>query len=154
MISETGEQLGILSIENARNIAKERVFDLVEVSPYAKPPVCRLMDYGKYKYLQSKKDRDARKKAKSFDLKEVKMRPKIGDHDFQVKLKMVQRLLSEGDKVKVSIIFRGREVSHSDLGRSLLEQISKEVEELGNVEVKPKLEGKNMIMVVGPLIKN
>lgn len=153
MISETGEQLGIVTVDDAKTIAAEKGFDIVEVSPSAKPPVCRLMDYGKFKYLQSKKDRDTRKKSKTLDLKEVKIRPKIGEHDFKVKVKMAQRLITDGDKVKVTIIFRGREFAHSDLGKTLLEKVAEELKEAATVEVKPKLEGKNMIMILSPVAK-
>ena len=153
MISETGEQLGILSIDRAKAVAAERGFDIVEVSPHTKPPVCRLMDYGRFKYLQSKKDRDAKKKSRNLDLKEVKIRPKIGDHDFKVKVKMASRLLKGGDKVKVTVIFRGREVAHSNLGRILLEKVATELAEEATVEVKSKLEGKNMIMILSPAAK-
>jgi translation initiation factor IF-3 len=150
LISDTGEQLGIVSIDDAKSIAEEKSLDLVEVSPTAKPPVCRLMDYGKFKYLQSKKDRDARKKTKTVEMKEVKMRPKIGLHDLQVKIKMVGRLLEEGDKVKVTVIFRGREVAYTNTATDLLESIAKEVESSGTVESKPRLEGKNMVMIMAP----
>jgi translation initiation factor IF-3 len=153
LISETGEQLGIVSIDDAKNIAEEKSLDLVEVSPNAKPPVCRLMDYGKFKYLQSKKDRDARKKTKTAEMKEVKMRPKIGTHDLDVKIKMAARLLEEGDKVKVTILFRGREVSYTDIGKELLENIAKQITENGTVESKPRLEGKNMVMILAPVAK-
>jgi translation initiation factor IF-3 len=153
LISETGEQLGIVSIDDAKNIAEEKSLDLVEVSPNAKPPVCRLMDYGKFKYLQSKKDRDARKKTKTAEMKEVKMRPKIGTHDLDVKIKMAARLLEEGDKVKVTILFRGREVSYTDIGKELLENIAKQITEIGTVESKPRLEGKNMVMILAPVAK-
>ncbi|HPZ10615.1 MAG TPA: translation initiation factor IF-3, partial [Candidatus Eremiobacteraeota bacterium] len=144
LISDTGEQLGIVSVDEAKRIAEENSIDLVEVSPNARPPVCRLMDYGKFKYLQSKKDRDARKKTKTVEMKEVKMRPKIGTHDLMVKIKMVTRLLEEGDKVKVTILFRGREVSYTAVGNELLGNIAKEVMEIGTVEMTPRLEGKNM----------
>ncbi|MEQ8168891.1 MAG: translation initiation factor IF-3 [Candidatus Eremiobacterota bacterium] len=153
LISDTGEQLGIVSIDDAKRIAEEKSLDLVEVSPTAKPPVCRLMDYGKFKYLQSKKDRDARKKTKTVEMKEVKMRPKIGLHDLQVKIKMVGRLLEEGDKVKVTVIFRGREVAYTNTAIELLDNIAKEVEVSGVVESKPKLEGKNMVMIMAPHVK-
>ncbi|OQA18273.1 MAG: Translation initiation factor IF-3 [bacterium ADurb.Bin363] len=153
LISDTGEQLGIVSVDEAKRIAEENSIDLVEVSPNARPPVCRLMDYGKFKYLQSKKDRDARKKTKTVEMKEVKMRPKIGTHDLMVKIKMVTRLLEEGDKVKVTILFRGREVSYTAVGNELLGNIAKEVMEIGTVEMTPRLEGKNMVMILAPVSK-
>jgi len=140
-------------VDEAKRIAEENSIDLVEVSPNARPPVCRLMDYGKFKYLQSKKDRDARKKTKTVEMKEVKMRPKIGTHDLMVKIKMVTRLLEEGDKVKVTILFRGREVSYTAVGNELLGNIAKEVMEIGTVEMTPRLEGKNMVMILAPVSK-
>lgn len=151
LISETGEQLGIVSLDDAKNIAEEKGFDVVEVSPNSKPPVCRLMDYGKFSYQQSKKDRDARKKTKTPELKEIKMRPKIGEHDLQVKIKAVNRLLTAGDKVKVTIIFRGRELAHTDMTKDLFDKITLGVAEAGTIEAKAKLEGKNMVMIFAPL---
>ena len=124
--------------------------DLVEIAPNAKPPVCRIMDYGKYRYEQQKRDKEARKKQKSFDIKEVKLRPGIEDHDFDVKFKNAVRFLEDGDKVKITIMFRGRELSHPELGEVLLIKMAKQLEDLAIIERAAKLEGKNMIMIVSP----
>lgn len=145
-----GNQLGIMPAREALRIAEERQLDLVEIAPQAKPPVCRIMDFGKYKYEQSKKEKEARKKQKIVELKEVKMRPNIEDHDFFVKVKNAIRFLKEGDKVKANIIFRGREIVHTQLGRQLLVRFAEELKDLCNVERQPKLEGKNMIMILSP----
>lgn len=150
LVSSDGQQLGVVPIKEGLRIAVEQGFDLVEVAPQAKPPVCRIMDYGKYKYEQSKRDRDARKKQKVIEIKELKLRPKIEDHDFQVKVKNAQRFLADGDKVKVTMMFRGREISHSELGRSLSLKFFKQLEEQAIMEKEPKIEGRNMIMVLAP----
>ena len=148
--AEDGEQLGVMSVEDALNLAIERHLDLVEIAPTAKPPVCRIMDYGKYRYEQQKRDKEARKKQKSFDIKEVKLRPGIEDHDFDVKFKNAVRFLEDGDKVKITIMFRGRELSHPELGEVLLIKMAKQLEDLAIIERAAKLEGKNMIMIVSP----
>ncbi len=122
--------------------------DLVEVAPTAKPPVCRIMDFGKFKFEQQKRDKEAKKKQKVVTVKEVKVRPNIEDHDFNVKLKNAQRFLEDGDKVKVTIMFRGRELSHPELGKKVLEKMAAQLKEIANVEREPKLEGKNMIMIL------
>ena len=150
LIDAEGKQLGVYSIQEALNIAEEQNLDLVEVSPQGNPPVCRVMDFGKFKFSQSKKDKDVRKKQKFTEVKEVKLRPKIDVHDFIVKSKMVKRLLGEGDKVKVTIMFRGREVAHAAQGEKLLEQIAKEAGDIATVERQSKLEGRNMIMILAP----
>lgn len=152
VVADDGEQLGIMSGRDALNLALERHMDLVEIAPNAKPPVCRIMDYGKYRYEQQKRDKEARKKQKSFDVKEVKLRPGIEDHDFDVKFKNAVRFLEDGDKVKVTIMFRGRELSHPELGEVLLIKMAKKLENLAIVERSAKLEGKNMIMIVAPKI--
>ena len=126
--------------------------DLVEIAPNAKPPVCRIMDYGKYRYEQQKREKEARKKQKTFDIKEVKLRPGIEDHDFDVKFKNAVRFLEDGDKVKVTIMFRGRELSHPELGEVLLTKMAKQLEDLAVIERAAKLEGKNMIMIVSPKV--
>jgi len=136
--------------QKALEIAREKRLDLVTVSPGAKPPVCRIMDYGKYKYEQSKKDKEAKKKQKTINVKEVKLRPNIEENDFNTKLNNVKRFLKKDDKVKVTIMFRGREVTHPQLGKELCDRIVEEVKESANIEKKPKLEGKNMIMVLSP----
>lgn len=129
-------------------MASEQQLDLVEVAPTAKPPVCRIMDFGKFKYEQQKRDKEAKKKQKVFTLKEVKLRPNIEDHDFDVKKKNAQRFLEDGDKVKVTIMFRGRELSHPELGRQILVRMAAELKDIANVERDAKLEGKNMIMIL------
>ena len=150
VVADEGEQLGIMSGRDALNLALERHMDLVEIAPNAKPPVCRIMDYGKYRYEQQKRDKEARKKQKTFDIKEVKLRPGIEDHDFDVKFKNAVRFLEDGDKVKVTIMFRGRELSHPELGEVLLTKMAKQLEDLAVIERAAKLEGKNMIMIVSP----
>ena len=152
VVADEGEQLGIMSGRDALNLALERHMDLVEIAPNAKPPVCRIMDYGKYRYEQQKRDKEARKKQKSFDIKEVKLRPGIEDHDFDVKFKHAVRFLEDGDKVKITIMFRGRELSHPELGEVLLIKMAKQLEDLAVIERAAKLEGKNMIMIVSPKV--
>ena len=147
-INHDGEQLGILPIAEALRIAAETELDLVEVAPDADPPVCRIMDYGKYLYEKKKKSKG--KKAHVAQLKEIKLRPKIGDHDFNFKSKHVERFLKDGDKVKATIMFRGREMDFTELGRQLLERLAAEHEEYATVERMPKLEGRNMIMILAP----
>ncbi|HLI27024.1 MAG TPA: translation initiation factor IF-3 [Chloroflexota bacterium] len=151
LIDENGEQLGILPTSEALRVARERGLDLVEVAPMATPPVCRLMDYGRYKYEQTKKERDARKHAARVELKEVRLRPKTDEHDLEFKTRAVQRFLKEGDKVKVTLMFRGREMAHPQIGRQLLEQIAEAVREFGQVERMPLLEGRTMTMILAPL---
>lgn len=148
--AENGEQLGIMSSRAALELAAERNLDLVEISPNAKPPVCRILDYGKHRYEQQKRQKEVRKKQKVVDVKEVKLRPGIEEHDFNVKLKNAVRFLTAGDKVKVTIMFRGRELSHPEIGQALLEKMADRLTELAIVERKAKLEGRNMIMIVAP----
>ena len=150
VITADGEQLGIMSGRAAQQLAVERHLDLVEIAPTAKPPVCKIMDYGKFRYEQQKREKEARKKQKTFDIKEVKLRPGIEDHDFNVKYKTAVRFLEDGDKVKVTIMFRGRELSHPELGEVLLNKMAQQLKEIAVVERVPKLEGKNMIMIVAP----
>ena len=150
VITADGEQLGIMSGRAAQQLAVERHLDLVEIAPTAKPPVCKIMDYGKSRYEQQKREKEARKKQKTFDSKEVKLRPGIEDHDFNVKYKNAVRFLEDGDKVKVTIMFRGRELSHPELGEVLLNKMAEQLKEIAVVERVPKLEGKNMIMIVAP----
>ena len=150
VITADGEQLGIMSGRAAQQLAVERHLDLVEIAPTAKPPVCKIMDYGKFRYEQQKREKEARKKQKTFDIKEVKLRPGIEDHDFNVKYKNAVRFLEDGDKVKVTIMFRGRELSHPELGEVLLNKMAQQLKEIAVVESVPKLEGKNMIMIVAP----
>ncbi len=139
-----------MSLEEALALAENKRTDLVEIAPNAKPPVCRLMDYGKYIYEQQKREKEARKRQKVVDVKEVKLRPGIEDHDFDVKTKNAVRFLTDGDKVKVTIMFRGRELSHPELGEVLLTKMADKLKDIATVERSPKLEGKNMIMIVGP----
>lgn len=150
VIGSDGEQLGIMSGREAQQLAYEKHLDLVEIAPTAKPPVCRIMDYGKYRYEQQKREKESRKKQKTFDIKEVKLRPGIEEHDFNVKFKNAVRFLEDGDKVKVTIMFRGRELSHPELGEVLLNKMAAQLKEMAVVERQPKLEGKNMIMIVAP----
>ena len=150
MISETGEQLGTMPLYKARELAKERGYDIVEVAPQAVPPVCRLLDYGKFKYEQTKKEHEARKRQKSIFLREVRLRPKIGEHDIKFKIRTVKKLIDEGDKVKVSVLFRGREITHPELGKELLERVAKELEGAAIVERAPEMDARRMIMIISP----
>lgn len=142
--------MGVLSNEEGLRLAREAGFDLVEVAPEANPPVCRIMDYSKYKYEQSKKEKLAKKKQKTVDLKEIKMKPKIGEHDYQFKLKHIQRFLKKGDRVKVTLTFRGREIMHFDLGRKILERLSKDIAPFGEIIKEPTKENKLLIMMIDP----
>jgi translation initiation factor IF-3 len=151
VVSDTNEQLGVMSLRSALQIAEERHLDLVEVAPNAKPPVCRIMDYGKFRYEQQKREKEAKKKQKILTLKEVKLRPNIEDHDFYVKMKNAQRFLEDGSKVKVTIMFRGREMSHPELGRKLLVRFADELKDIAKVEKDPKIEGRNMTMIIAAL---
>lgn len=132
-------------------MAAESGLDLVEISPNANPPVCKIMDYGKFKYEQQKRESEARKKQKTIEIKEVKFRPGTDVHDYQVKMRNVVKFLENGDKVKVTLRFRGREMAHQDLGRQLLERVAEDTKELGKIENMPKMEGRQMIMMIGPL---
>ncbi len=150
LIDENGDQLGIVATDEARSLASQRGLDLVEVAPNARPPVCRFMDYGKYKYEQARKAREAKKKQHVIQVKEVKLRPKIETHDIEFKLRHAKRFLEEGHKVKFTLMFRGREVTHPELGVRLLEQVKDELEDLGEVESDISHEGRTMTMLVGP----
>jgi translation initiation factor IF-3 len=150
VIDPDGNQIGVMSAPEALSAAQEFGLDLVEVSPNAKPPVCKIMDYGRYKYEQTKKQHEAKKKQATFQLKEIKVRPKTGDHDLQTKLGHIRKFLDRKDKVKVTVMFRGREIALSDRGRTLLRQIAQEVQELATVEQEPKFEGRTMIMILAP----
>ncbi len=150
VIDEAGEKRGVMSRRDALRMAEEEGVDLVEVSPMAKPPVCRLMDYGKFKYEQQKKANEARKKQKIIEIKEIKMRPGIDDHDYDVKMRSMLRFFEEGDKVKVTLRFRGREMAHQELGTQLLDRLKTDVSELAKVEQDAKFEGRQMIMVLAP----
>lgn len=150
VIDPEGIQLGIMFVRDAIRLAEERGLDLVEVAPNADPPVCRLMDYGKYRYQMSKKAQEARRKQTIIHIKEVKLRPKTEEYDFQFKLRHIRKFLQEGNKAKVNIVFRGREITHSELGRAMLGKVAKGIEDIGVIEQPPKLEGKNMTMVIAP----
>ncbi len=150
VVNADGEMVGVISKEEGLKIAFEAGLDLVEVSPNADPPVCKVLDYGKYKYEAQKKANEARKKQKIIDIKEIKMRPGIDEHDYQVKMRSVRRFLEEGDKVKMTIRFRGREMAHQELGRMVLDRIREEIDELAKVEQFPKTEGRLMTMVIAP----
>ena len=143
--------MGIMPLAQAREAAERNNLDLVEVAPTAAPPVCRLLDYGKYKYEQSKKEREARKSQRVSLLREIRFRPRIDDHDFNAKARSVKKLLEEGDKVKVTVMFRGREIVHPDIGLKLLQRMSEQVQDIASVERKPLLYGKRMIMILAPL---
>jgi translation initiation factor IF-3 len=150
VIADDGEKLGILDLDTAQALADERGLDLVEVSPNASPPVCKILDYGKLKYQEQKKASEARKKQKTVDVKEIKMRPNIDKHDYQVKMRSVTKFVEEGDKVKVTLRFRGREMAHQELGMQLLNRVRADMEEIAKVEALPALEGRQMIMVLAP----
>ncbi len=150
VIRDDGEQAGVMKLEEARQLAISAGMDLVEVSPNAEPPVCRIMDFGKYLFEESKKAQVARKKQKQIHVKEVKFRPGTDDGDYQVKLRNLTKFLSSGDKAKVTLRFRGREMAHQDLGRAMLERVQKDLEELGTVEQFPKMEGRQLVMVIAP----
>ena len=150
VVDHEGEQLGVLAINDALDRAAGVGLDLVEVAPNADPPVCKFLDYGKYKYEAQKKKSEARKKQKIIDVKEIKMRPGIDEHDYQVKMRNMRRFLDDGDKVKVTIRFRGREMVHQDLGMRVLDRVREELDELVKVELLPRLEGRQMIMIMAP----
>jgi translation initiation factor IF-3 len=150
LIGVDGEQLGIVSLKQALSLAEEADIDLVEIAPQAAPPVCRLMDYGKFKYHESKKQHEARLKQKQVQIKEVKFRPGTDEGDYQVKLRNLTRFLQDGDKAKVTLRFRGREITHQELGLALLKRIEADLQEHAVVEQFPKMEGRQMIMMLGP----
>ncbi|MGA1844354.1 MAG: translation initiation factor IF-3 [bacterium] len=150
VIDAEGRQLGILKLAQALVLAEEAGLDLVEVAPMAKPPVCKIMDYGKYKYQQHKRAQEAKKNQKVIHVKEIKLRPKTDDHDLQFKLNHARKFLEAGNKVKITIIFRGREMTHPDIGNVLLDRVASEIEELGMVEQRARLEGRNMTMILAP----
>lgn len=150
LVGAEGEQIGIKPIREALQMAIDLNLDLVNVAPTAKPPVCRIMDYGKFRYEQQKKEKEARKNQKIVDVKEVWFRANIEEHDYQTKLRNVIKFLNDGDKVKCSVRFRGREITHADIGQKILERVKTEVAELSSVERHPKLEGRSMIMILAP----
>ncbi len=150
VVNADGDMVGVISVEEGVELADDVGLDLVEVSPNADPPVCKILDYGKYKYAEQKKANEARKKQKTIDIKEIKMRPGIDEHDYQVKMRSVRRFLDGGDKVKMTIRFRGREMAHLDLGMKVLDRVREEIDELAKVEQFPKTEGRLMTMVIAP----
>jgi translation initiation factor IF-3 len=150
LIDNEGEQLGVVSIKDALSQAADLNLDLVEVSPQAKPPVCRIMNYGKYLFEQNKKKAEAKKKQKQMQVKEVKFRPVTEEGDYQVKLRNLKKFLESGDKAKVTLRFRGREMSHQELGMAMMERLEVDLEEYGSVEHKPKFEGRQIIMILAP----
>jgi translation initiation factor IF-3 len=150
LIGPDGQQIGVMPTKEALAFAAEAHLDLVEVAPQAAPPVCRVMDYGKFKYQQSKKQQEARRRQTIIQVKEIKMRPKIEEHDMGFKLRNTRRFLEEGDKVKISVIFRGREIAHTDRGFKLLALVAEALAEVATVEQNPKLEGRNLSMIVTP----
>ena len=150
LINAEGENIGVVPIDEAMGMAEEIGLDLVEVSPGADPPVCKILDYGKYKYEAQKKQNVARKKQKTIDVKEIKMRPNIDAHDYDVKMRSMVKFLDEGDKVKVTLRFRGRELAHQNRGMMVLDRVRDDLDELAKVEQYPKMEGRQMIMVISP----
>lgn len=150
VISPEGEQLGILPIEEALALARERDLDLVEVAPNERPPVCRIMDFGKYKYQQAKRSQEAKKRQRVIQTKEIKMRPKTEEHDYQFKMRHARRFLEEGHKVKVSLLFRGREMDHVDLGQRMLDRIIVDCKDIAAIEQQPRLEGQTLSLVLTP----
>ena len=151
LVSDSGEQLGILSPDEARKIAEERGMDLVEIAPNAEPPVCRLMDYGKYLYANAKKKQESKKKQKQITVKEIKFRPGTDIGDYDIKVRNLTKFLDAGNKVKVTLRFRGREMAHQELGMEMLKRVEEDLKEIGVVEQMPKMEGRQMVMVLAPL---
>ena len=152
LVGEKGEQLGVMPLTQALDTARKHNLDLVEVAPVAVPPVCRLLDYGKYRYTQAKKERQARKSQKISLLREVRLRPNIGNHDFEAKVRLVKKLLGGGDKVKVAVLFRGREITHLDIGSKLLQRVTESLNELASLDGQPSMEGKRMSVIFSPAV--
>lgn len=150
LIDETGENVGVVSKSDAQERAENAGLDLVEISPGADPPVCKILDYGRYKYIDQKKKSEARKKQKTIDIKEIKMRPNIDQHDYDVKMRAIFRFIADGDKVKVTMRFRGREMVHQDLGLKVLNRVRDQLQEVAKIEQFPRVEGRQMIMVMAP----
>ena len=150
LIGDEGEQLGIMSADEALRIAAEREMDLVKISPGSNPPVCKIMDYGKFRFEQAKKEKEAKKNQRIIEIKEIRMSPGIGENDFNTKLKNAQKFLNDGDRVKVSVRFRGREMAHTDIGAELLKNFADKCAEIANMDKAPKLEGRNMSMFLSP----
>ncbi|MFN3293885.1 MAG: translation initiation factor IF-3 [Gemmobacter sp.] len=150
LIGANGENIGVVTPSRALMLAEEAGLDLVEISPNAEPPVCKIMDFGKFKYEQQKREAEARKKQKIIEIKEIKFRPGTDDHDYDVKMRSVLKFLGEGDKVKITLRFRGREMAHQQLGMDLLNRVAADVAEVGKIESMPKLEGRQMVMMIAP----
>ena len=150
LIDDTGQNRGVMAFFDALRIAEDAGLDLVEISPNATPPVCKILDYGKFRFLEQKKAAEARKKQKTVEVKEIKLRPGIDKHDYDTKMKAVRRFFEEGDKVKLTMRFRGREMAHTDLGMRLLEKVKAETSELAKVELEPAMEGRQMVMILAP----
>jgi len=153
VISADGEALGVIPTSQALEMAEQQQLDLVEVSPNAVPPVCRIMDYGKFKYQQSKKQQEAKKKQVHVEVKEIKLRPKTDDHDLMFKVKHVRRFLEEGNKAKITLVFRGREITHMDIGRAVIERFAAELADIAVIESHPRVDGRSMFMIVAPKVK-
>lgn len=151
LIGSKGENIGLVSPGKGIELAEEESLDLVEISPNATPPVCKIMDYGKYKYEQQKKEAEAKKKQKTIDVKEIKFRPNTDIHDYEVKMRSVTKFLDNGDKVKITMRFRGREMAHQELGKNLLERVAEDTSEIGKIDSIPKIEGRQMTMIISPL---
>lgn len=154
VIDEMGEQVGIISTRDALDMARERDLDLVEVAPNATSPVCRLMDYGKFRYEQTKKEREARKNQKQVELKEIRMKPRTDTHDLEVKANSARRFLEDGHKVKFSVRFRGREIAHPEIGREMLEQLAEDLREHSTVDQRPQMEGRAFSMILSPAVQS
>ena len=150
MVTEQGEQLGIMPTVQALKLAEEKQLDLVNIAPNAKPPVCKLMDYGKYRFEQSKREREIRKNQKVIEVKEVRLSATIEDHDIDVRVKNCVKFLQDGNKVKVTIRFRGRQITHSEIGREVMDQFAEKIKEVGIIERRPLIEGRNMTMIIAP----
>ena len=150
LIDSEGQNVGVVPIRQALMMAEEVNLDLVEISPDAKPPVCKILDYGKFKFQEQKKAAEARKKQKVIEIKEIKMRPMIDDHDYDVKMRAIKRFFEEGDKVKITLRFRGREMAHQELGQQLLDRVRKDTGEIAKVESEPRFEGRQIVMVLAP----
>jgi translation initiation factor IF-3 len=153
LVGADGEQIGVKPLPEALHIAREHDLDLVEVAPNANPPVCKIMDFGKFKYEQDVRRKESRRKTSNVVIKEMKFRPKIDEHDYTTKTKHVERFLNEGSKVKITIMFRGREMAHPELGKRILDRIAEQVKDVGNVEAAPRVDGRNMLMVLAPVKK-
>lgn len=153
LIDSNGDQLGVKTRDEALAIAQSRELDLVLVAPGAKPPVCRIMDYGKYRYEQQKKEKEARRNQRVINVKEVRFSPGIGDHDFNTKLRNARRFLESGDKVKASVRFRGRAITHKGLGQEVLDKLAEELKDIATIESKAKMEGRQMFMMLGPIVE-